>query len=123
MAPTMVARRFYPGRNMDASSTRYTMDPGDVLAALHDMERRSLRLMAIAHSHPVTPPVPSASDLEEAAVPGALSLIVGLIPVVELRAWQFVFNDDRVAVSSREVLIVGSCDGSWTAAGPRITSC
>ena len=115
-APKLAAHRFYPGRNVDASPHRYTMDPIDVLRALHDMERRRMRLMAIVHSHPDTPPVPSARDLAEAEVPGALSLIVGLTPVVELRAWQFVFSDDRVAVGSKEVQIVESCDTSRTAA-------
>jgi [CysO sulfur-carrier protein]-S-L-cysteine hydrolase len=122
MAPRMVAHRFYPGRNVDASPHRYTMDPIDVLGALHDMERRRMWLMAIVHSHPDTPAVPSARDLAEAEVPGALSLIVGLTPVVELRAWQFVFSDDGIAVRSREVQIVESCDSSRTAARLQFTS-
>ncbi len=79
--------------------------------------------MAIVHSHPVTPPVPSASDLSEAAVPGVLSLIVGLSPAVDLRAWQLVFNEDGVAVHSKEVQIVGSCDGSRAVTGLQFTSC
>lgn len=116
IAPGMAAHRFYPGRNIDASPHRYTMDPVDVLAALHDMERRRMRLMAIVHSHPDTPPVPSASDLAEAKVPGVLSLIVGLTPVVELRAWQFVFSENGIAVRSKEVQIVQSCDSSRTVA-------
>ena len=115
VAPGMVAQHFYPGRNVDASPRRYTMDPVDVLGALHDMERRGMRLMAIVHSHPDTPPIPSASDLAEAEVPNALSLIVGLTPRVELRAWQFVFSDDGIAVSSKEVQIVETCNTSRTA--------
>jgi [CysO sulfur-carrier protein]-S-L-cysteine hydrolase len=123
MGPNTAARRFYPGRNLDASPTRYTMDPGDVLAALRDMERRRMRLLATVHSHPVTPPVPSASDLSEAAVPGALSLIVGLTPVIVLRAWQFVLNDAGIAVGGKEVQIVRSCDGSSNAAGLQFANC
>jgi [CysO sulfur-carrier protein]-S-L-cysteine hydrolase len=115
-APRLVAHRFYPGRNVDASPHRFTMDPIDVLHALHDMQRRRMRLMAIVHSHPDTPPVPSARDLAEAEVPGALSLIVGLTPVVELRAWQFVFSDEGIAVGSNEVQIVESYDSSRTVA-------
>ena len=116
MAPRMAAHRYYPGRNIDASPHRYTMDPVDILGALHDMERRGMRLMAIVHSHPATPPVPSASDLAEAKIPGVLSLIVGLTPVVELRAWRFVFSENGIAVRSKEVQIVQSCDSSRTVA-------
>ena len=116
MARRKVAHRFYPGRNVDASPHRYTMDPTDVLGVLHDMERRRMWLIAIVHSHPDTPPVPSASDLAEAKIPGALSLIVGLTPVVELRAWQFVFSDAGTAVGCKEVQIVESWDSSRPAA-------
>jgi proteasome lid subunit RPN8/RPN11 len=105
MGSSLVAARFYPGQNTDSSPLRYTMDPTDVMTALADMKRRKTRLGAIVHSHPNTPPVPSPTDLVEANIPGVLSLIVGLSPVVELRAWSLVFDDHGVAVSSKEVSI------------------
>ena len=119
----MIAHRFYPGRNMDASPTRYTMDPVDVLSALHDMERRRMRLLAIVHSHPDTPPVPSASDLAEAKVPDVLSLIVRLTPSVDLRAWHIVFADDGIAVDSQEVGIEENCDRRRETARFRTAGC
>ena len=100
-----IALRFYPGRNIDASPQRYTMDPVDVFAALHDMERRRMRLLAIVHSHPETPPVPSVRDLVEAEVRGVLSVIVGLTPMINLRAWRFVFNSHGIATRGEEVQI------------------
>jgi len=100
---SLLAVRFYPGRNMDLSSQRYTMDPTDVMPALADMKQERTRLGAIVHSHPNTAPVPSQTDLVEAKFPGVLSLIVGLSLVVELRAWSLVFDDHGVAVSSEEV--------------------
>jgi proteasome lid subunit RPN8/RPN11 len=104
-SPKMYAHRFYPGSNIDASPERYTMDPVDVFAALHDMERRRMRLLAIVHSHPDTPPVPSVRDLVEAEVPGAMSVIVSLSPVIELRAWRFVIGPDGIASRGEEVPI------------------
>ena len=79
------------------------MDPTDVLPALADMKREKTRLGAIVHSHPNTSPVPSRTDLVEAKFPGVLSLIVGLSPVVELRAWSLVYDGHGVAVRFEEV--------------------
>lgn len=103
----VIATRFYPGRNQDPSPQRYTMDPADVLSALLDMERRGMRLGAIVHSHPDTPPVPSATDLAEASCPGVLGVIVGFSPEIELRAWQFTYCGDGIAVGSEAVPIEG----------------
>jgi proteasome lid subunit RPN8/RPN11 len=106
----LIANRFYAGRNIDASAERYTMDPVDVHVALEDMEQRGLRLLAIVHSHPHTPPVPSVVDLAEAELPGVLSVIVGLTPVVDMRAWRIVFSQGRVAVRGEEVRIENGGD-------------
>jgi proteasome lid subunit RPN8/RPN11 len=102
---SLIAVRFYPGRNMDSSPRRYTMDPADVMPALAEMKRKKTRLGAIVHSHPNTSPIPSWTDLVEARFPGVLSLIVGLSPVVELRAWYLVYDGDGVAVGCEEVPI------------------
>lgn len=82
---------FYPGTNADASATRYTMDPPEVLAAFRAMDANNCRLVAIVHSHPVSAPVPSATDLNEARYAEALLLIVGLgQPDPQARAWRLV---------------------------------
>jgi proteasome lid subunit RPN8/RPN11 len=64
------------------------MDPRDVSWALRDMARSRTKLGAIVHSHPRTPPLPSVTDLAEARFPGVISVIVGLHPRVEVRAWR-----------------------------------
>ena len=70
------AVRFFPGDNIDRSRTRFTMDPAQVAAALDEIERAGWRLGAIVHSHPATPPAPSATDLQEAYFPGVWLAIV-----------------------------------------------
>ncbi len=83
------AVKLYPGTNLDDSATRYTMDPTEVISAFDDIDAHGWWLGAIVHSHPATPPVPSATDLHEAYYPNALSIIVSLAtepPTV--RAWQ-----------------------------------
>lgn len=109
---TAEACRFYPGTNVDASTTRYTMDPVEVLAALADIEANGWDFGAIVHSHPRSRPVPSATDLREAFYPDQLLLIVGLAArPPTARSWSV-----RPAVWSgsatvKEVPIVVETDG------------
>ncbi len=81
---------YFRGTNQDASATRYTMAPEEVLAALHEIDERGWRLGGIVHSHPVGPATPSPTDRREYRYPEALMIIVSLAgdaPI--LRAWWF----------------------------------
>lgn len=84
-----VATRYYPGTNLDASPTRYTMDPREVLTAFRDIDANGWTFGAIVHSHLATPPMPSPTDLREAFYPEALMVIVSFAaPTPEMRAWR-----------------------------------
>lgn len=104
------ATRFFPGTNLDASSTRYTMDPVEVIAALREIEARNWDLVAIVHSHPATAPTPSATDLREAHYPEALLLILGLASSPPLaRCWLVGGAEEGSGVgpkTSREVRVL-----------------
>jgi proteasome lid subunit RPN8/RPN11 len=79
---------FFPGRNIDASPSRFTMDPADVVAALNEMERHGWDLGAIVHSHPVTAATPSVTDRRESFYPESLTVIGSFASGVALfRAW------------------------------------
>ena len=83
------AVRFYPGTNADRSSSRFTMEPAEVLAAFKAMRAEGWELGAIVHSHPASEPSPSPTDLREAYYPDAIMLIVSFAsPVPEARAWR-----------------------------------
>ena len=99
------AVRFYPGRNLNESPTRFTMDPLDVLRACEDMEREGTRLGVIVHSHPATAPEPSQTDLRELAMPGVVNLIVQMQPRVVARAWN-ISPEGSVEVAIRTVVAV-----------------
>lgn len=54
-----------PLANQARSPVRYTVDPVELLAALETVDTHGLEILAIAHSHPHGPAIPSTSDLVE----------------------------------------------------------
>ena len=68
----------YPLPNTERSAVRYLADPEAQLQAMLEIEERGWEIVAIYHSHPDSPAYPSATDLEMAFYPQALSLIVSL---------------------------------------------
>lgn len=57
---------------------RFLMDPKQQIDIMREMRERSEKLYAIYHSHPDTPAMPSTEDMEQAAYPDALHLIVSM---------------------------------------------
>ncbi len=72
------ARTVYPARNAEASPLRYNLDPRDQFRIMNEMEERGEDLSAIYHSHTASPAYPSQTDINLAAYPDALYLIVSL---------------------------------------------
>lgn len=70
--------KFYPMTNLDASSEHFSMKPEEQFAAAKDMRQSGLRLLAIWHSHPATPPRMSAEDLRLAFTPEVAYVILSL---------------------------------------------
>lgn len=54
---------FHPLRNAAASETRYEADPRDVIEAVRGLRGRQAEILAIYHSHPRWPAIPSRTDL------------------------------------------------------------
>jgi len=55
----------HPLRNIDASKTRYTADPKELIQALVWLREQRREVLAIYHSHPRWEAVPSATDLTQ----------------------------------------------------------
>jgi len=68
------AERLYVLRNSDPSPVSYTADARDHMGAMKDMAARGMELMAIYHSHPDSPPMPSITDINRAFFPGTREL-------------------------------------------------
>jgi proteasome lid subunit RPN8/RPN11 len=69
----------YPVANVAKQpAQRFLLDAAAQIAALKAMRERGEELFAIYHSHPTAPAIPSSTDLELAAYPDALNLIISL---------------------------------------------
>lgn len=79
----------YPLRNKLRSPTEYESDPKCMVDAVRDMRKLGIDLIAVYHSHPESPPLPSNKDLDrnfygESVIHFILSLAG---PTPELRGW------------------------------------
>ncbi|MFO7593376.1 MAG: M67 family metallopeptidase [Pseudomonadota bacterium] len=68
----------------------FAMDPKGQIDAMRQMRENGEELFAIYHSHPHSPAEPSLRDLQEAAYPEALYLIISLNTkgVLEMRGFR-----------------------------------
>lgn len=81
----------YPVTNSsETPRSRFLLDAKGQLEAMKAMRERDETLFAIYHSHPTSPAEPSATDLELAAYPEALYLIISLDTkgVLEMRGFR-----------------------------------
>lgn len=81
----------YPIDNSaETPANRFLLDARQQIAAMKHMRENAENLFAVYHSHPHAPALPSSSDIEQAAYPEALHLIISLNTqgVLELRGFQ-----------------------------------
>ncbi|MGJ0485067.1 MAG: Mov34/MPN/PAD-1 family protein [Methylomicrobium sp.] len=81
----------YPVVNVaESPAQRFLLDPKQQIAAMAAMRDQGEQLFAIYHSHPHAPAFPSWLDLEQAAYPEALYLIISLSTkgILEMRGFK-----------------------------------
>ncbi len=82
------ATHCYPLINAADSPVEYLSDPHSLLAAHKDMRRRGIDIVAVYHSHPTTPPIPSRTDVARNYYEDVIHLIISLEKgVPETRGW------------------------------------
>jgi proteasome lid subunit RPN8/RPN11 len=89
-------RRLYPVSNIRKSPAAYEMDPAEQLAAMVDLEERGWELLAIYHSHPHGPQVPSSADVAQAYYPESAYVVVSLTDQPHPRARAFTIISGQV---------------------------
>jgi [CysO sulfur-carrier protein]-S-L-cysteine hydrolase len=93
----------YPVGNIaEHPEQRFLLDAKQQIAAMSAMRDQDEELFAIYHSHPKAPALPSTMDLEQAAYPEALYLIISLNTkgILEMRGFKI------AAKSATEVSLV-----------------
>lgn len=90
--------------NSEKSSTRYSMCPQEQLRVFEEVEKESMGMIAIYHSHPHTIPFPSETDVKMAFYPEVSSIIISLKerenPVVKA------FRIEKEAIRLEEIEVV-----------------
>lgn len=71
-------RRIYATTNAEPSPVSYLMDPAEQFRVLREMRGEGTVIIAIYHSHPLSQPIPSATDISLAYYPDSVYIIVGL---------------------------------------------
>jgi [CysO sulfur-carrier protein]-S-L-cysteine hydrolase len=93
---TVAAR--YPLLNAAESPTEYDADPASLFAAVKQVRRRGWDVLAVYHSHPTSPPVPSRTDLARSYWAGVVHFIISLqSSQPEVRGWWLTETDYREA--------------------------
>lgn len=96
-----IANSCYPVKNTaEHPETRFQLDAKQQINAISSMRDKNEALFAIYHSHPTAPATPSTTDIELAAYPDALYLIISLNTkgVLEIRGFK-IFNKSFTEVS------------------------
>jgi proteasome lid subunit RPN8/RPN11 len=93
----------YPLINAAASPVEYLSDGRSMFEACRDMRRRGLDVLAVYHSHPTSPPVPSKKDLAMNYNPDVVNFIVSLTTAPPtVRGWWLTAEGYREAEWSVE---------------------
>jgi proteasome lid subunit RPN8/RPN11 len=71
-------QRAFKLKNIEESPAKYLMAPQDQLKVFEEMEKESVEMIAIYHSHPHTIPFPSETDVKMAFFPDTSSIIISL---------------------------------------------
>src|SRR4030043_2424999 len=73
-----IVQKAFKLKNSEESPVRYSMSPQDQLKVYEEMEKESMEMVAIYHSHPQTIPFPSETDVKLAFYPDVASIIISL---------------------------------------------
>lgn len=106
------ALKIYPIKNVAENRVKnYLMDGMDQIQAMQDMDDNGYDILSIYHSHPVTRPYPSPTDLRDAydpdlqepRYPGTVYIIMSLMNVDAPEAHGYLLNGETITETLLEI--------------------
>ena len=97
------AASVYRSINAEASPLRYSLDANDQFRIMREMEERGEELLAIYHSHTASAAYPSQTDVNLAAYPDAVYLIVSLQDAESPELRGYWIRDDEISEAELEI--------------------
>lgn len=91
-------------QNVEGSSIRYLMSPQEQLRVFEEMEKESMEMIAIYHSHPHTIPFPSETDVKLAFYPEVSSIIISLKEEKDPMVKAFRIGKEAIYLEELEVI-------------------
>jgi [CysO sulfur-carrier protein]-S-L-cysteine hydrolase len=97
------ATTVYRSINAEASPLRYSLDANDQFRIMHQMEESGEDLLGIYHSHTASAPYPSQTDVNLAAYPDAVYVIVSLQDPEDPEVRGFWIRDGQIEKAELDV--------------------
>ena len=98
-----IVQKAFKLKNSEKSPVRYSMSPQDQLKVYEEIEKESMEMVAIYHSHPQTIPFPSETDVKLAFYPDVASIIISL---KEEESVVKAFRIGKEAISLEEIEVI-----------------
>ncbi len=98
-----VVEKTFEMRNQEQSPIRYSISPQDQIKVFENLEKESLEMIGIYHSHTHTEAYPSETDIKMAFYPEISSIIISLkekVPIVKA------FRIRKDGIDSEEIEVI-----------------
>jgi len=99
-----IIQKSFEIKNLKSSSVQFLMDPQEQLNAFEEMEKSSMKMVAIYHSHPHTIPFPSEMDVQRTFDREMPSIIISLKKKDEPMVKAFRIEKEAIYLEEIELL-------------------
>jgi len=99
-----IIQKSFEIKNLKSSSVQFLMDPQEQLNAFEEMEKSSMKMVAIYHSHPHTIPFPSEMDVQRTFDREMPSVIISLKKKDEPMVKAFRIEKEAIYLEEIELL-------------------
>ena len=83
-------------KNIAPRIDEYELDPLEQVNAFEEIDRLSLKLLGVYHSHPDNPCYPSGLDINQAFYPNTLFFIISLEDMIDFQLKAFKMCEEKV---------------------------